>query len=704
MANQQTHWVMDYETIVNCFVAVFVHYKDDSVKQTFVVHGDRNDFPALVSFLKNNVANKEWHISYNGLAFDAQITQWILDNQNRLSKLSASELAVVIYGTAQDIISRTDRGDFAMYPPWKMEIKQIDLFKMNHWDNKAKMSSLKWIQYSMDWPNVEEMPHPHNEPVTNFYQLTKVMTYCINDVLSTKKILNYSKEQIQLRQTLTKEYKIDLYSASEPRISKELFLYFLHEKLGWDKAEIKRLRTPRPYIVLADCILPYVQFKTPEFQAVLDYFRKIVITSTKDGFKHSIKYRGVQTDYGLGGIHGATSCGVYEAKPGWTIMTSDVTSFYPNLAIKNKFAPEHLPKEEFCELYEWIFEERKKIPKKDPKNYVYKIILNSTYGLTGDENSFLYDPKMTMQITINGQLLLSMLYEMICEEIPDAIPLMQNTDGLETMIPTLAVGKYMDICARWEQLTQLSLEHDQYKKMIIRDVNNYIAISQDDKVKCKGAFEWEDLDKKKVAVFHKNKSFLIIPKAIYAYFVHGTKPETFLAQNREITDYCAGVKAKGAWSIYNLEVVQEVLDEYKTYTKEQKIAYLKANGWRESWGPENWVRVDAANQEANTGMSTDSAFFSSVNKQGVFKKTKLQKIVRYFISNSGTKMVKAHTDGREIQVESGQWMQTVMNKLDKNKPFEDYDINLQYYLEEIYKQITQIEKVKLRSFTQLSLF
>ena len=80
------------------------------------------------------------------------------------------------------------------------------------------------------------------------------------------------------------------------------------------------------------------------------------------------------------------------------IMSSDVVSFYPNLGIRNKWAPAHLPQETFCQLYEWFFEERKKIPKKDPKNYVYKIILNSTYGLSNDENSFLYDPEFTMRI------------------------------------------------------------------------------------------------------------------------------------------------------------------------------------------------------------------------------------------------------------------------------------------------------------------
>lgn len=636
---------MDYETLCNCFIGVFQHYKDDNVRHVFVIHQDRNDFTKFVTFLQKCVTNKEWHISYNGLAFDAQITQWILENQQRLSTLSTENLIKEIYKFAQETIARTDKGEFQKYAPRQLQIKQIDLFKMNHWDNRAKMSSLKWIQYSMDWDNVEEMPHPHYEPIVNDDQLKMTVKYCLNDVLSTKKILEHSKEQIKLRQTLTKEYKIDLYSASEPRISKELFLHFLHKKLGWGKAEIKQLRTPRHTIFLGQCILPYISFKTPEFQSVLNYFRTKVITSTKDGFKHSVTYKGVRTDYGLGGIHGATDAGVYEAQQNWTIMTSDVTSFYPNLAIKNGFHPEHLPKKEFCDLYEWFFEERKKIPKSDPKNYVYKIILNSTYGLTGDENSFLYDPQMTMQITINGQLSLSMLYEMICEEIPEAIPLMQNTDGLETMIPSHAVGKYMDICSKWEQMTQLSLEHDQYKKMIIRDVNNYIAISKDDKVKCKGAFEWEDLHKKKVSVFHKNKSFLIIPKAIYAYFVNGTDPETFLAQNKEITDYCAGVKAKSGW-----------------YFEEQYV---------------------------NNGQLI-------VNR--------LQKIVRYYVSNTGSKLVKCHKDGRVIQVEAGQWLQTTINRIDKDKPFEDYDINKQYYLDEIYKQIAQIERTKPKSFTQLSLF
>ena len=636
---------MDYETICNCFVAVFQHYKDDSIRKIFVVSDRQNDLPQLISFLKLNIKNQEWHISFNGLNFDAQITHKILKEQSSILKMSGADAAKWIYQYSQSVIEKSTKGEFLEFPPFKMQVKQIDLFKLNHWDNKAKMASLKWIQYSMDWENVEEMPHHHSQPVTDDHTLNSVITYCINDVMSTKAILHHSKEQIALRQTLTKEYNIDLYSASEPRISKELFLHFLEKKLGWEKSHIKTLRTKRDYIVLADCVLPYISFSTPEFSSVLDYFRTKVITSTKDGFKHSINFKGVKTDYGLGGIHGAIDSGVYEAKPGWTIMTSDVTSFYPNLAIKNGFHPAHLPKNEFGELYEWFFEERKKIPKTDPKNYVYKIILNSTYGLTGDENSFLYDPRMTMQITINGQLLISKLAEMVSFAIPECQPLMLNTDGMEMMIPEDKVDEYMKVCSEWEKLTQLSLEHDQYTKMVIRDVNNYMAIYKNGKVKCKGAFEWEDLAKKKVATFHKNKSFLIIPKAIHAYFVKGIKPEDFLEQNQDIYDYCGGVKAKGAWHFVERKIVD-----------------------------------------------------------GQLVSNHLQKIIRYYISNTGCKLVKCHADGREIQAESGEWLQTTINKLDTSKPFNTYDINKKYYLEEIYKEIEGIQKVSLKLATQLSLF
>ena len=545
---------MDYETMSNCFIAVFEHYKEDT-RRVYVMHSltPRSQFDEFVNFINQNLEKDEWHISYNGLAFDSQITQFILENYKNWEYYTNDEIAKAIYKYAQYVINGQEERQVD-YPEWKLHINQIDLFKLNHWDNAAKRSSLKWIQYAMDWPNVKDMPLHHTHSITTIPELEMVVKYCINDVQSTKQIFEYSKDQIALRKSLSEEYGINLYSASETKISKELFAHFLSKKLGISKYDLKKMKTKRDVVYLGECIFPYITFESQEFKDLLDFFKGKVIKETKGALNHKITYKGIDIYYGLGGIHGAKEGGVYEATEGYTIMTSDVTSFYPNLAIRNKLAPGHLNQEDFCQQYEWFFDERVKIPKSDPKNYVFKIILNSTYGLSNDENSFLYDPKFTMTITINGQLLLTKLFEMIMLGIPGAIPIMLNTDGLEIMIPNCYKTKYLQICTEWEKLTKLALEHDEYKKMIIGDVNNYIAIPQnpDKKPKCKGRFEWEDLEKKKLAVLHKNKSFLIIPKAIYAHFIYGTKPEDYLAQNQNIFDYCGGIKAKGEWKLHKI--------------------------------------------------------------------------------------------------------------------------------------------------------
>jgi hypothetical protein len=648
-------WVHDYETLSNCFAGVFIDVRSDH-KEVFVIHELRNDVEELIAFLQRNVLMREWHISYNGLGFDSQITEYILRNTETLRNATADQAASLIYKQAQDVINRQDRGEWLEYSPRDLQIKQVDVFKLNHWDNPAKRSSLKWIQYSMDWYNIQDMPIAHGKTITTMQEIEMIIEYCVNDVLSTKQIMQLSKKQISLRNKLSKDYNLDLYSASEPKISKELFLLFLSKQLNVPKWDLKQLRTHREEIHVGNILLPYLNFKTGPFQFLKKKFEKLIVkgSETKGAFKYNVRYCGVPTDFGLGGIHGANKSGVYESDHDMIIMSSDVTSFYPNLAIRNKWAPAHLPQKEFCQLYEWFFDERRKIPKSDPRNYVYKIVLNSTYGLSNDENSFLYDPEFTMRITINGQLSLALLYEMIQEGIPGAIPIMQNTDGLETKIPRKYQDKYYEICKEWEKITQLELEHDTYDKIILGDVNNYIAIYNEKEVskeqfeaiksenphykftesegkyyyqgtKCKGRFEFHDL------ALHKNKSFKIIPLGIYNYFVHGIQPEETLKHNQNIFDYCAGKKSKGDWRYYAESI--EGSESVKEY---------------------------------------------------------LQPTIRYYVSTKGVKIIKHNiSDDRKGQVEAGPWLQTIFIE-SESKAFEEYNINPKYYLSKINKEITNL--------------
>lgn len=664
------HWIMDYETLSNCFTAVFQHYKT-SEQKIFVIHELQNDFDSFIEFLHQNRDEKEWHISFNGLAFDAQVTQYILNNADMWQNMSPGTIAEVIYQFAQETIARQNRKEWGVFAPWTIQIGQIDLFKLHHWDNPAKRSSLKWIQYSMDWENLLDMPIDHTTEIKTKEEIDTIVEYCINDVASTKEIFNRSHAQIKLRKELTDKYNINLYSASEPRIAKELFAYYLAQKLRMNTKEVKGLKTYRSVINVKDLILPYIKFETPVFNQALQKFKSLELDPMrlKGQFRHTLEHDGVHTTFALGGIHGARKSGVYKSDDDHIIMTSDVTSFYPNLCIRNKWSPGHFPKEEFCDQYEWFFDERVKIPKSNPMNYVYKIILNSTFGLSNDENSFFYDPELCMRITLNGQLSLMMLYDMIVTRIPEAVGLLQNTDGVEIRIPRDKKDLYLKICEEWEDITQLNLEHDTYQKLILGDVNNYIAVNEFKEVgleawrkakednphylfkvkgstfsyaavKLKGRFNFHEL------ALHKNKSKLIVPKAIYNYFVKDILPEDTISKNKNILDYCIGMKSKGAW---------------------KQVSRSTPNG--------------------------------------EFVETDLQKINRYYISKQGSKNVKIikvnKEDGREIQCESGKWMQTLYNKIELQPKWDDYNIDNGYYIKAIESEIDNILSV---SINQLKLF
>ncbi len=126
----KTHWVMDYETLSNCFIAVFEDIKSDD-REIFVVHESRNDTEELVNFLNRNKTFNEWHVSFNGLGFDSQITEYILRKQNDLCSMSAQDVAAYLYSKAQQIIN-SRYNIFYIVCRWiKCSLKEFNLSKVD---------------------------------------------------------------------------------------------------------------------------------------------------------------------------------------------------------------------------------------------------------------------------------------------------------------------------------------------------------------------------------------------------------------------------------------------------------------------------------------------------------------------------------------------------------------------------------------------
>lgn len=621
-------WVFDLETLANIFTATFLD-KDSDEKRVFVISKTRNDKKELFEFLNNEVAGL---VGYNSLHFDAQVIEYMY----RYPDCTYEDIAKY----AQIITGDNDRRPDV--PEWKLRHKHLDLFRALSLSTKAKRTGLKWTEFMLDLENIEDMPSQGYGD--NWEEL--VLSYNLNDVIATKKLYQKYYHEIDLRNTLTKREGISLLNCTEPDLAKKLFSKYLSKAMGISENDLRTMSTSRDVVNIKDIIFPYVNFKTDKFKLVLNEFKKLSLKET-DKFEFIINY-GIDIVYALGGIHAAPENTIINSDDKYIIKSLDVVSYYPNLMIRNGLCPKHLPKDIFLKLYEGFFIERRNTPKSDPRNYILKILLNSTYGLTNDKYSFLRDRLITLAICINGQLLLTMLMEELSLNIPDFQLIMMNTDGFEVKIPKQYESLYLEICKKWEILTKLELEFVDYNKMVISDVNNYLSIDYNNKVKTKGKYEFENIP------LHKNKSHSIIPRAVHDYWVKGIPIEDTIYNHTNIFDFCAGVKAKKS--------------DKKGYSH-YELHYVKDNN--------------------------------------VFKE-KLSKTVRYYISNKGATLIKVYETGDwehvEAPVRKGNkiikdWKVTYFNKSIKYTNMKDYNIDYNYYVINARKWINEIKDIK-----QLQLF
>ena len=131
----RTHWVMDLETMTNLFVGVFQDYKTDTTK-TFVVHPPtkRNDIKELIKFLNENVKLSEWHVSFNGLSFDSQIIQEILEKQKYFLKCSTEDLVTQLYDISQETIFKSRNKDIIIRGGVNIYPAEIEGYLRTHQD------------------------------------------------------------------------------------------------------------------------------------------------------------------------------------------------------------------------------------------------------------------------------------------------------------------------------------------------------------------------------------------------------------------------------------------------------------------------------------------------------------------------------------------------------------------------------------------
>lgn len=560
--------------------------------------------------LLNWLQYKADYFGYNNNKYDRLMLSALLMYYNQFDK--PSKLIEFLYDTSQRIIRNSDndvlwQDNFTnMLMKNRLNFRDLDLFQIFRLDYFHK--SLKQTSINIKWYNLLEyhMPPISELDVDYYYRLTEnrglsieqlnrlyrnsferylhpawkkeMEEYNDNDVFICCELVRMNQEEIRLRYMISKEYEINVLSASRSTIADKVIVKLYSKFTGLHPKRFIDTKTIRRKIEVSEILSDKIQFLSPQLNDLLQSLRSLVLRGEKGEFERTFTYAGTSYTLATGGLHSNEIPAIYVADDKQTIVDRDVTSYYPNLIRSLKVCQKHLNPKAWFRIADTIVDERtehKHLAKDKSLSLILqikhftaaaclKIVANAgIFGKMGSEKSFLCDKKAMYKVTINGQLFLLMLIERL--EDAGIHVISANTDGIVTIVPKGLEETADNICHWWEKHLGLELEFTSYSKYITEGVNSYLTVKTDGKKKFKGRMNpkmyLEDLS--------KGYNSPIVAKAVTEYFINGTPVMETLRNSKSILDFCRTQNVNRKYYIEYTHVVDHkmVVEEVQRNTR-----------------------------------------------------------------------------------------------------------------------------------------
>ncbi len=526
--------VYDIEIFPNVFHCTCKDTEENKL-YFFEISDRKNQLTELVDFFFYKNIGDKMFCGYNNKHYDDVVINYLIDFYYKMDTLSYDKVCTSLYNLSNTIIT-AEEGDTSKFKRWKYAkyFYSMDLLTML-FSSKLRVG-LKEMQVTMHYKNVEEYSGDFSQFLPDS-EIDNMIKYNINDVESTTELLNRLKDDVQLRLFIEKEYGIDALSMDSVKFGETLLLKKYCEQTKLSEQYVKTLRSPMDYIPLKDVILPFISYKNPKLQDVLEDMKsQVVYSKERKGYEKKFVLSNVRYSVGVGGIHSLHTPQIFVPNDNEYIGHSDVASMYPSFIIKYKWIPRHLGKE-FWQVYSQIYKERieAKHSGQKLKNLALKLTLNSVTGKMQQETSWMYDPFSVFKIRINGQLILLMLVDRLLELNCKIVQV--NTDGVMYIAQKTQREAVQEAISEVEQLTQLTFESDDYEAFYQYAINDYFGVE-------KGYSQSHDpklIEKKGMFItdprLGKGLAPAIIPKAVINYFL--TKQPTFeyIKSSKDIKDF-----------------------------------------------------------------------------------------------------------------------------------------------------------------------
>lgn len=637
-------YVYDIEVFPNVFHCTVKNTETGELHK-FEISCRRNQLDELVNFFhtvdtdytfgdlyttKIQLNTDKLFCGYNNLHYDNPIINYIIDYYIIMKCKGYIDICRSIFNLSK-VITTSSEDDIRAWSKWKYMIcfDSFDILTMLY-SNKLRVG-LKEIQVTMQYKNVQEFVADWQADLPE-NQIDSMIEYNINDVNSTEELLNRCKKDVDLRLAIEDEYGVRVLSKDGVNIGMKILTQKYLEKTGQTWYDIKDLRSPMDVIPLSKVILPFIKYDSPILQKVLDDMKGQIVSPGRKGYENKFIFEGLRYSVGVGGIHSVNDPEIVIPKEDEMLIDIDVASLYPSMLIEYGFYPKHL-EPEFLEVYRQIKDERieAKHNGNKVKNETLKLALNGLSGNLQNPHNFCYSPFAVMQIRINGQLLLLMLAEKLTQLGCRIIQ--ANTDGLFVLLKKSVYDSVNKVCGEWEQLTKLTLEEERFKAMYQYAINDYFAITEDDKVKEKGMFIT-------TVKLGKGLTPKIIPKAVINFFKNGVPVEETIKGCQDIRDFLMAEKTGKQWHV-----------EYNNKEQQRTNRFYASTNGAYLW---KWKEKDTNRFDISIPCPTEKQYQNMLTASGV----------------------------------------TLLNYLD-DKPIEERKINYRYYIMEAYKIIRELKPLQM---------
>lgn len=543
-------YIFDCEVFAHDWLFVF---KEIATGEYTVIH---NDNDAVVTFMERN----PFLGGFNNKHYDNFILKGVMCG---LTPEQIKEINDLI------IVEEVNGWDIPVLREYRVYFDSFDLM-----DDCQVGLSLKAIEAHLGIP-IEETEVDFN--ITHRLsekELQETIYYCKYDVDATEKLYHLRQAYLKNKVTLGKARNLTDRQA----------MYMTNAKLT--SVYLKAQKPEKPWNDERNYQYPEKLLRQYIPQGVFDFFDRMKDDRIPNDELFSSKLEimvGVcPCTIAYGGIHGAIPTYVEEATETRTIRNKDVASYYPHLMTLMGYCSRNMPSPK---MFEDTLEERvaaKKAGDKATANAL-KLVLNTTYGamLNGkDGTAFndLYDPLMGRSVCISGQLFLLELSEHLIAECPTLKIIQLNTDGIMVSFDHEDEAKYQEITQEWQDRTGFELEEDFIRKIVQKDVNNYVEVPADGgEPKVKGGQLVRGIAP--AGAFNINNNAVVVARAIKQYFIDGTPPEETIAASENILDFQLIAKAGGKYSqCYHLVggekvIVQKVNRVYAVSDKSKGTVY-----------------------------------------------------------------------------------------------------------------------------------